>query len=60
MGIIYWVAFCLVVFSFHLGSLGLGLLWVHICLLAAFYSLLPSFFQGVFTSSVSLLMNKLG
>jgi hypothetical protein len=43
-----------------LGSLGLGLLWVHICFLAAFYSLLPSFFQGVFTSSVSLLMNKLG
>ncbi len=29
-------------------------------LFAAFYFLLPSFFQGVFPSSVSLLMNKLG
>ncbi len=29
-------------------------------LFAAFYFLLPSFFQGVFPSPVSLLMNKLG
>jgi hypothetical protein len=45
-------------FFFHLGSLGLGLLWVHICLLLffLFFFLLPSFFQGVFPSSVSLLM----
>lgn len=60
----YYLLGCLLFSGFFFGFFSFGFLGfgAALCsyLFAAFYFLLPSFFQGVFPSSDSLLMNKLG